>query len=188
MLTVDIVGVFINLSTISFNPSVTISKAMFLSFVFCFPYNAFMTKIVSKNRRARYDYEIIDTVEAGIMLTGQEVKSCRGGNISLAGSYVSMVGGKPVLKSASIAPYKFASNLESYNTGRDRQLLLKKKEMQRIESSLAEKGVSLIPLEVRSGKYIKILLGLGKGQKRIDKRRKIKEKDIKRKLKKGEDY
>ena len=147
-----------------------------------------MTKIVAKKRRARYDYEITDTVEAGIKLTGQEAKSCRDGSISLAGAYVSLNSGKPILKSANIAKYKFASNIENYNPGRDRILLLKKREAERIESALAEKGVSLIPLEVRAGKYIKVLLGFGKGQKRIDKRKNIKEKDIKRRLKKGEDY
>lgn len=145
-------------------------------------------KTVAKNRRARFDYDIVDTVEAGLQLTGQEVKSCRMGHVNLSGAYVSMLGGKPVLKSATIAPYKFASDIDDYEPGRERLLLMHKKEIERIQSALAEKGVSVIPLEVRAGHHIKILLGLGKGQKRIDKRRNIKEKDIKRRLKQGTDY
>lgn len=144
-----------------------------------------MTKVVAKNRRARYDYQITDTVEAGLQLSGQEAKSCRQGQVNLAGAYVSLHGGTPLLKSASIAPYKFASNLDSYNPNQDRRLLLKKIEIERIQAALDEKGVSVIPLEVRAGKYIKVLLGLGKGQKRIDKRQTKKEKDVKRRLKQG---
>lgn len=144
-------------------------------------------KTVAKNRRARFDYNIVDTFEAGIQLSGQEVKSCRLGNVNLSGSYVSFLHNKPVLKSATIALYTFASNIESYEPGRDRLLLLHKRELEKIQSALDEKGVAVIPLEVRAGKHIKILLGLGKGQKRIDKRQKIKEKDVKRRLKQGID-
>ena len=145
-------------------------------------------KVVAKNRRARYDYDIVDTFEAGIMLTGQEAKSCRAGNVNLSGAYVSLLHKKPVLKSMNIAPYAFASNLENYQPGRDRPLLLKKREMDRIQSALDEQGVSVIPLEVKAGKYIKVVLGLGKGQKKIDKRQKKKEKDIGRRLKEGREY
>jgi len=145
-------------------------------------------KKVAQNRRARYDYEIVDTVEVGIILTGQEVKSCRGGQMNLQGSYVSFSKGKPVLKNATIAPYAFASNLENYDPGRDRELLLKKSELPKLETKLAEKGVSLVPLEVRAGKFIKVVLGLGKGKKRIDKRQSIKEKGLRKKMKKGEEY
>lgn len=145
-------------------------------------------KVVAKNRRARHDYEIVDTLEAGIILTGQEVKSVRQGHMNLAGAYVSLLTGKAVLKNASIAPYAYASNLENYNPDRDRELLLKKVERSKLETKLAEKGVSLVPLEVKAGKFIKIVLGLGKGKKTIDKRQSIKEKDLKRKMKKGQEY
>ena len=147
-----------------------------------------MVKTVAQNRRARYDYEIIDTLEAGIILSGQEVKSCRQGNIHLAGSYVSLLGGKPVLKNASISPYRFASGLENYQPDHDRKLLLKKSEVAKIESALNEKGISLIPLEMRAGRHIKVLLGLGRGRKRYDKRQRIKGKDVEKKMKKGEEY
>ena len=117
-------------------------------------------KTVAKNRRARYDYEIVQTIDAGIILEGHEVKSCRAGNVNLSGSYVSMNTGSPVLKGAKIAKYQYASGLEDYNLGRDRQLLIKKKEMAKLQKELLEKGVSLIPLEVKAGKHIKVILGL----------------------------
>lgn len=145
-------------------------------------------KPVAQNRRATFDYDIVDTFEAGILLEGHEVKSCRAGNVNLAGSYVSMHTGKPVLKGAKIAKYQYASGLDDYDIGRDRSLLLHKKELLKIEKELQEKGVSLIPLKVLAGKHIKVVLGLGKGKKRYDKRQKKKEQDVSRRLKRGEEY
>ena len=145
-------------------------------------------KVTARNRKARYDYEILDTVEAGIQLSGQEAKSCRLGHVNLAGAYVSLLSERPVLKNASISAYAYASGLENYDPNQDRPLLLKKKEIAKLEKSLQEKGISVVPMEVRAGRRITVLLGIGKGQKRIDKRQKIKEKDVKKRLKKGEDY
>ncbi|MDD3896865.1 MAG: SsrA-binding protein SmpB [Candidatus Peribacteraceae bacterium] len=145
-------------------------------------------KIAAKNRRARYDYEVLDTIEAGIMLTGQEAKSCREGHINLAGSYVTLHSGVPVLKNATIALYTFAGDLPDYEPGRERTLLLKKPQIEKLAVALNEKGVSLIPLEVRAGRHIKVLLGLARGQKRLDKRQAIKERDVKKRLKQGRDY
>lgn len=142
-------------------------------------------KTVAQNRRARFDFEIIETLEAGIMLTGQEVKSCRGGHVNLAGSYVSFLGGKPLLKKAKIAPYTFALPLPSYDPERDRELLLKKHEGEKLEAMAAEKGVSVVPLEVKAGRFIKIVLGVGRGRKRYDKRQRIKERGMERKLREG---
>jgi len=145
--------------------------------------------IVAKNRRARYDYDILETIEAGVVLTGQEVKSCRRGNVNLAGSYVIIPrSGDVLLKNATIAPYVFASQLEGYDPKRDRKILLKKSESDRLQRALEQKGVTVIPLDVRCGRYVKLLLGVGHGRKRYDKRQKIKEKEVKRKLKKGEEY
>lgn len=144
-------------------------------------------KIVAQNRRARHEFEIIDTVEAGIMLHGHEVKSARMGNMDLSGSYVSLHTGKPVLKGASIAKYANASNLDGYETHRDRELLLKKRETEKLVIQLQEKGATLIPMEVKAGKYIKVTLGLGRGRKKYDKRQRIKEKDVSRRIRKGEE-
>lgn len=144
-------------------------------------------KTVAQNRKARHNYEITDTIEAGIVLTGQEVKACRQGQMNLAGSYVSLHTGKPILKSASIAPYRFASNLDSYEPNRDRVLLLRKSETQRLETKLQEQGVALVPLEVKAGRHIKVILGLGKGKKKYDKRQSKKKQDIERRLREGRD-
>ena len=144
-------------------------------------------KTVAQNRRARFDYEILETVEAGVMLTGQEVKSCRMGHVNLAGAYVTFVNGKPVLKKAKISLYAFATATD-YDPERDRPLLLKKNEVEKLQSQTETKGITVIPLEVRAGKYIKVVLGLGRGRKNYDKRNKIKEKDIDRKMKQGREY
>jgi SsrA-binding protein len=144
-------------------------------------------KVVAKNRRARFDYEILETVEAGIVLTGQEVKSARGGGMNLSGAYVSFLGGKPVLKQAKILPYKYASGLESYDPGCDRPLLLRKSEANRLLGKAAEKGLTVLPLEVRSGRTVKVLLGVGRGRKKGDKRARIREREVLRRLRRGEE-
>ena len=144
-------------------------------------------KVVAKNRRAKFDYDVLETVEAGIILTGQEVKSCRLGHVDLAGAYVSLWRGSAVLRNAKIQPYRFASNLEEYDPAHDRTLLLKKRERTKLESFSEQQGVTVIPLEVRAGRYIKVLLAVARGRKTFDKRRKIREKEITRRLRRGEE-
>lgn len=144
-------------------------------------------RTVARNQRARFDYEIQETLEAGIVLTGQEVKSARAGNINLSGAYVSFLTGKPVLKQAKIQPYRYASGLEGYDPARDRPLLLRAQECTRLRKLTEEKGVTLLPLEVRSGRTVKVLLGLGRGRKKLDKRRRIREREVERKLRRGEE-
>lgn len=142
-------------------------------------------KIVAKNRRATFDYEILETVEAGLVLTGPEVKSCRMGQVSLLGSYVSFFGGKPVLKQAKISPYKYAGPMPNYDPGHDRELLLRKNQAAKLEAAQAEKGISIVPLEVQAGKFIKVVIGIGRGRKRFDKRQKIKEREVGRNMREG---
>ena len=144
-----------------------------------------MTKVVAQNRRARFDYEILDTVEAGLVLTGQEVKSCRLGQVSLLGSYVSFVSGTPILKAMKISPYAYASGMDGYDPGHDRSLLLKKNQIEKLQTGSNEKGMSVVPLEVHAGKFIKVLIGIGRGRKRRDKRQHIKEREVERRLRKG---
>lgn len=145
-------------------------------------------KKVADNRRARFDYDIAETIEAGIRLTGPEVKSCRAGQVNLAGAYVSFVGDTPVLKHMKISHYAYARKDDQEDPGRDRELLLKKKELERMEALQNEKGTSVIPLEVRAGKFIKVVLGIGRGRKRMDKRQKLKERSIEKRLRThGED-
>ncbi|TSC59116.1 MAG: SsrA-binding protein [Candidatus Peregrinibacteria bacterium Greene0416_19] len=157
----------------------------------CGPIHSSM-KVVAHNRRARFDYEILDTVEAGIVLIGGEVKSCRGGQVNLSGAYVSFLGGKPFLKKAKISAYKFAAlqpgaRAPGYEPERDRELLMKKSEAERLRARAEEKGMTIVPLEVRAGKYIKVLLGVGRGRKTLDKRQRIKERETSRRLREGRD-
>ena len=144
-------------------------------------------KTVATNRRARFDYEITDTLEAGMILTGPEAKSCRAGHIDLRGAYVSFHGGNPVLKHSTIAPYQYAADLASYMPGRDRPLLLKKNELEKLKTLTEQKGITIIPLEVTAGKFIKLKLGIARGRKTIDKRTHIREREIGKKLRKGEE-
>ncbi|MSR86744.1 SsrA-binding protein SmpB [Candidatus Peribacteria bacterium] len=142
-------------------------------------------KLVAQNRRARFDYEILETFEAGMVLTGPEAKSCRKGHISLAGAFVSFLGGKPILKGAGISKYAFTGPDVLHDEHRDRALLLKKSELGKIQRAAEEKGMTLIPLEVRSGKYIKLLVGVARGRKKMDKRQAIKERETGRRLREG---
>ncbi len=144
-------------------------------------------KVVAQNRRAKFDYEVTETIEAGLVLTGQEVKSCRLGQVNLAGAYVSFAGAAPLLKQAKISPYKFAGNIPDYEPGRERQLLLSRRDIDRLRSAFDEKGVAIIPLEIRAGKFIKVLLGLGRGRKRLDKRQRIKSREMDRQMRRGGD-
>jgi len=144
-------------------------------------------KKVGQNRRARFDYDIRDTIEAGILLTGPEVKSCRAGQVNLAGAYVSFLKGKPILKHMKISPYVYARKEDQTEPDRDRELLLKKSELERLDVLQSEKGTTIIPLEVRAGKFIKVLLGIGRGRKKLDKRQKLKERSIDKRLRRGEE-
>lgn len=145
-------------------------------------------KIVAQNRRARFDYEIVETVEAGLILTGAEVKSCREGHISLAGAYVTVNKGKIKMRNVTIARYRYAAGSEKNEPDRERELLLNGVEINRLTSAVDQKGMTLVPLEVRAGKYIKIIIGLGRGKKKFDKRASIKKRDVERKLREGKEY
>jgi SsrA-binding protein len=144
-------------------------------------------KKVAANRRARFDYDLTDTVEAGIVLTGPEVKSCRAGQVNMAGAYVVFQGKKPFVKNMKISPYAYARKDQQLEPARERELLLSKKELAKLEVMQSEKGVTIVPLEVRAGRYVKLLLGVGRGRKRLDKRQRIKERAVERRLRKGEE-
>jgi SsrA-binding protein len=145
-------------------------------------------KTVAQNRRARFDYEILDTLEAGIILSGAEVKSCRAGQVHLGGSYVTMLHGRPILRNANVAPYRYAAHETEFQPTRDRELLLKKTEVAKLMSAITQKGITLIPLEVRAGKFVKVTIGLCRGRKKIDKRSVIKKREVERKLREGREY
>lgn len=135
-----------------------------------------------KNRKARHEYSIIDTYEAGIALKGTEVKSIRAGKASLGESFAYIKNGEIWLKNMYIKPYEHGS-YNNHDERRDRKLLLKKKEIREIDKHINQKGNALVPLKLYfKGGYAKILLGLAKGKKQYDKRQDIKEKDVKREL------
>ncbi len=135
------------------------------------------------NRKAFFDYSIEDHIEAGLILSGHEVKSIRNGQVSLDGAFVSIRGGEAWLKNAYIGKYKQASNLEDYNESRERKLLLNKKELLELQNKTKEKGLTLVPLQLyTSNRHIKLKVGLGRGKKRYDKRESIKRKEVKRKV------
>jgi SsrA-binding protein len=140
-------------------------------------------KVVAQNRRARFDYQIIETVEAGIQLTGAEVKSCRAGQVNLAGAYVSFMNNVPVLKKAKISAYQKSS--EEHIETRDRPLLLHSSQIDNFLRSSEQEGMTVVPLEIRAGKYIKVVLGLAKGRKKTDKRQVIRERETSRRVREG---
>jgi len=138
-------------------------------------------KLIAKNKRAYFEYEISDTVEAGIALKGTEVKSIRDGKVTLGEGWVSIDEDSQVyLKQVHISHYTFG-NINNHAEDRPRKLLLKKKEIIRLQNQVHAKGYSLIPLKVYlKGQYVKVQLGLGKGKKSHDKRATAKERDANR--------
>ena len=136
------------------------------------------------NRKARYEYEIIDTYETGIVLTGTEIKSIRNGNANLKDSYGIIKNNEIYLLNMHISSYEQGNQFNHEET-RTRKLVLHKKEILKIRDKINMEGYTLIPLKLYFSKnYAKILLGVAKGKKMYDKRESIKEKDIKRDLQK----
>ncbi len=140
-------------------------------------------KLVSENRRARRDYEIEETVEAGIALQGTEVKSMREGGVNLKDSYARFENGEAWLIGCHIAPYS-AGNRANHSPERNRKLLLKKREIRRLLGKVTERGYTLVPLKIyfNTKGIAKILLGLGKGRAVHDKRQVIRDRDIDREV------
>ena len=134
------------------------------------------------NKKARFEYEVLETFEAGIMLHGHEVKSVKEGLANLKGSYATIDPfGEVYLLSAYISPYKKATHLQEYDPYHKRKLLLKKSEIEKLIGKLAQKGLTIAPLSMYSkGNKIKVELGLLKGKKKADKRESLKKKDIQR--------
>jgi SsrA-binding protein len=138
-------------------------------------------KILSENRKASYDYNILEKFEAGLVLFGQEVKSIKTGHINLSGSYVVIRDLEPFLIGVKVPPYQPNNVGADYNEGRERKLLLNKKEIDYLASKAKQKGFSLVPLKIyeKSGR-VKLEFGLAKGKKKYDKKEAIKKRDIDR--------
>ncbi len=139
-------------------------------------------KTVARNKKALHEYHITEQLEAGIVLTGPEVKSIRGGKVSLAESFARVDNGEVWLHDMHISPYDPASRWNTDPT-RPRKLLLKSKEIRRLIGATKEKGLTLVPLDLYiSGGYVKVSLALARGKKLYDKREDIKRKDAKREI------
>ena len=145
-------------------------------------------EIYAINKKATFDYEIIDTLEAGLVLRGFEVKSIKTGHISLKGSFVTLkhTGAKNAevyLINCHIPLYRHAAKTERYDPYRSRKLLLKRSEISRLIGKTKEQGLTLIPLKVYNKHgLIKVTFGVGKGKKKIDKRDIIRKREVERKL------
>lgn len=139
-------------------------------------------EIVSTNKKARFNYEIIEKIEAGISLKGTEVKSVRNKNVSIGESYAQIKENEVFLHNLHISPYE-QGNRENHDPIRVRKLLLHKQEIKKLVSKIQLKGLSLVPLSIyiRKGK-IKIELAVGRGKRLIDKRESIKKKTIEREI------
>ncbi len=140
-------------------------------------------KIYSENKKALFDYEILERFEAGVVLFGQEVKSIKTGHINLSGSYITFNRGEPLLVGVKVPPYQPNNAGADYNVERQRKILLNKKEIDYLAGKSAQKGFSLIPLKVydKSGR-IKLEFGLSKGKKKFNKKEKIKKRDVEREI------
>lgn len=135
-----------------------------------------------ENRKARHEYHIHETFEAGIVLKGTEVKSLREGNASLSEAFAYMQDGEVWLRDMYIKPYKQGS-WANHEERRPRKLLLKKREIAELDKAVNRKGFTLIPLKLYFKRgYAKILLGIAEGKKKYDKREDIKERDVKREI------
>lgn len=137
--------------------------------------------IIATNKRAYFDYEILETYEAGIELRGYEVKSIKTGRINLAGSYAVIQNNQIWLLNSDISAFQPKNAPQDYDSKRTRRLLLKKEEIKNLIGKTAEKGLTLMPLKVytKRGK-IKIEIGLARSKKKFEKKESIKKRDIER--------
>ncbi len=139
-------------------------------------------EIVSTNKKARFNYEIIEKIEAGISLKGTEVKSIRNKNVSIGESYAQIRDNEVFLYNLHISPYE-QGNRENHDPIRTRKLLLHKHEIKKLVSKIQQKGLSLVPLSIylRKGK-IKVELAIGRGKRLVDKRESLKKKAVEREI------
>lgn len=135
------------------------------------------------HRRAHFDFDILETLEAGLVLLGTEVKSIRNGRAKLEGGHVIVRGKEAFLVGVSIPAWQPINTSKNYNPERARKLLLSEKELTALERSTEQAGLTAVPLALyNSGRHIKLSLGVAKGKKKADKRESIKARDVKREI------
>lgn len=142
---------------------------------------------LANNRRASFDFDLLESYEAGLVLSGHEVKSAKGGHVSLSGAYVSLKteNGKvvPYLLGAHISAYRFAGALADYDPTRARKILLNKKEIKHLHGKTQEKGLTLVPVKMYTKRsFVKLEFALARGKKKYDKRESIKRREVDRQL------
>ncbi len=140
-------------------------------------------KLIANNKKARHDYFIEDTIEAGIVLVGTEVKSFRAGKVSIKESYAEIKGEEVFVKGMHVSPYEFG-NRNNVDPLRDRKLLLHKREIRKLIGLIAQKGYTIVPLRVyinTQGK-MKVEVGIAKGKRQYDKRQTIAKKEADRRI------
>jgi len=131
------------------------------------------------NKKAQFDYEFLEKYEAGLVLTGSEVKSIRSGQVSLKGSFVTFYNNQAFLINTHIPPYRFAGVQKNYEPERNRALLLKDKEISYLRGKLQEKGLTIVPISLYTkGRHIKLEIAVTRGKKKYDKRESIKKRDL----------
>lgn len=142
-------------------------------------------KIITKNRKARHDYEILETMEAGISLTGTEVKSLRAGKVNLKDSYAQIKEGELWLVGVHISPYDFG-NINNHDPERERKLLMHRKEIQRLVGKVQMQGLTLVPLKLyfKRGR-VKVDLALARGKHNYDRRHDLAKRDAEREMKRA---
>jgi len=139
-------------------------------------------KVIAQNKKAFYDYDILEKIEAGIVLTGDEVKSLRAGQVSLIGSFAAIKNGEIALVNCRIAPYEKAYQKDEEAATRSRILLLHKRQILKLIGEIAQKGITVVPLRLylNEKSKIKVELGIAKHKKAPSKKKELKERDIKR--------
>ncbi len=143
-------------------------------------------KEYASNPRAAFDFEIIETLEAGVVLTGNEVKAIKTGKATLRGTYVRLIHERPFLVGATITPYQPANTPPTYNAQADRALLMSKKQIATLSGIGKAEGLTLVPLKLYDkGGRIKLLVGIARGKRKYDKRETIKKKDLTRSRARG---
>ena len=144
--------------------------------------------VYAHNKKATFDYEILEKFEAGIELKGHEVKAIKAGKVSLTGAYVKEFGGELFLLGALVSPYQPSNVPKDYKEQRDRKLLVTKKELNYLVGKLNEKGLTVVPIKLyNKGSKVKLEIGVARGKKKYDKREAIKKRDVERRLRRGEE-
>ncbi|HJP28061.1 MAG TPA: SsrA-binding protein SmpB [Dehalococcoidia bacterium] len=140
-------------------------------------------RALATNRRARYDYFINETFEAGLVLLGSEIKSAREGRMNIAEGYVYLKNGEAWLENAHIPQYAPAGEHGQHDPARPRKLLLRKKQLSHLDDQAHRNGQTIVPLKVYiKNRVAKLLVGVGKGKRQVDRRNTIKERDAKREI------